>query len=140
MKEFVALLPLLIAQVDPIQQPKPPFSLSVDQVKFITDTRGVIMPDAVVKAAPGDTVKMYLTDGTVYSGIVKEIQFEIDKFHKVYGDVTDHPNTGFGFAVAKGGVFAGAIVERDTNTTYTVQFNEAIKGFIFVKQTALTNI
>jgi hypothetical protein len=114
-------------------------TLSIDQQIFISDNNGVLNAASIIRLKPSDTIKFILSDGTELTGLVKETE-EINKeMFKVYGDIQNKPNTGFGFALVKAGqfskepVFAGAVVFRDTEETYTVQYSEEAKGFMLIK-------
>ena len=116
-------------QKDTVEE-KPPFSLRLDQESYLTDTKGVLNPGAIISLKVGTNIIIYLTDGTVLKGLVKESQMLDSKIFKVYGDIINKPNTGFGFVLTENGTFAGAVVFRDSNATYTVQYSEAFKGAV----------
>ena len=113
--------------------------LSIDQQIYISDNNGVLNPASIIRLKPSDTIKFVLSDGTELVGLVKETE-EINKeMYKVYGEIQNKQNTGFGFVLVKEGqltnepVFDGAVVFRDTEETYTVQYSEAAKGFMLIK-------
>jgi hypothetical protein len=114
-------------------------TLSLDQEIFISDNIGVLNPSSIIRLKPLDTIKFILSDGTEITGIVKHTEEFNKEMFKVFGDVLNKPNTGFGFALVKQGslsnepVFAGAVVYRDTEETYTVQYSEEAKGFMLIK-------
>jgi hypothetical protein len=113
--------------------------LSIDQQIYISDNNGMLNPASIIRLKPLDTIKFILSDGTELIGIVKETEEFNKEMVKVYGDIQNKPNTGFGFALVKAGqfskepVFAGAVVFRDTEETYTVQYSEEAKGFMLIK-------
>ena len=114
--------------------PKQPFSsIKIDQETYITDTNGVLNPKMLLGLIPSNLVKIYLIDGTVLNGIVKETENFNNEMFKVFGEITNKKNTGFGFVLTKEGVFAGAVVFRDTDETHTVKYSEELKEFILVK-------
>lgn len=86
-----------------------------------------------------DSIKFILSDGTELTALVKETEEVNREMFKVYGDIQNKPNSGFGFVLVKAGqfskepVFAGAVVFRDTEETYTVQYSEEAKGFMLIK-------
>lgn len=110
---------------------KGPFSLKLDQETYLTNTNGVANPVAIINAKPGETVRIYLPDGTVFGAIVKEASMQSEGVFKLFGDLTKIPNAGFGFVLTKDGIFAGAIVQRDTNTIHKLYYDEEAKGYIF---------
>jgi len=113
--------------------------LSIDQQIFISDNNGVMNPASIIRLKPADNIKFILSDGTELIGIVKSTEEVNKEMFKVFGDIQNKPNTGFGFALVKQGtfstepVFAGAVVFRDTEETYTVQYSEEAKGFMLIK-------
>ena len=107
--------------------------LELEQEKYITDTNGVVNPNNIIRLLPSNVIKIYFPDGTELKGVVTKIE-EINKeIFKVFGDIQNKPNTGFGFVLTKDGIFAGAVVFRDKDETYTLKYSEAAKGYIFVK-------
>ena len=52
---------------------------------------------------------------------------------KVFGDIQNKNNTGFGFVLSKDGIFAGAVVFRDTDEVHKLEYVEAAKGFMLIK-------
>jgi len=114
--------------------PKQPFSsLKLDQETHLTDTNGILNPKMLLGLIPSNQVKIYLTDGTVLNGLVKETEIINNETYKVFGDITNKNNSGFGFVLTKDGIFAGAVVFRDTEETFTVKYSEEAKAFILVK-------
>lgn len=114
--------------------PKQPFSyLKLDQETHLTDEHGVLNPKMIINLIPSNNIKIYLADGTMLTGMVKETNMENGQLFKIFGEITNKPNTGFGFVLTKEGVFAGAVVFRDTDETHTVKYSEEAKGFVLVK-------
>ena len=133
MKKLTTLLvglPLLAIAGVTIDNPKVPgFKLQLAEETYLTDSYGVISPLQISKAELGRLVKIYRTDGFCYAGRVTSIE-ESDSAYKVYGEIHNVKNTHFGFVLAKGGVFAGAVVEIDSGKTYVAELSEAYKGFV----------
>ena len=114
--------------------PKQPFSsLKLDQETYLTDTNGILNPKMLLGLIPSNQVRIYLTDGTILNGLVKETEIINNETYKVFGDITNKNNAGFGFVMTKDGVFAGAVVFRDTDETFTVKYSEEAKSFTLVK-------
>ena len=58
--------------------PKQPFSsLKLDQETHLTDTNGVLNPKMLLGLIPSNQVKIYLTDGTVLNGLIKETEINL---------------------------------------------------------------
>jgi hypothetical protein len=108
----------------------PGFKLELEEQVHLTDTAGVLIPKQLINAPVGKKVKIYRTDGFCYDGMVTAIE-ESDDVFKIYGTIYNNKDTQFGFVLAKGGIFAGAVVDNDK--VYAVEFSEALKGFILVR-------
>ena len=106
--------------------------LTLHMQVILSDEHGVILPRQVATLKTGDQVKFCRPDKTEYVGIVTEIQ-ETPEYLKIFGKLTNDPNTGFGFGLAKGGIFAGAIVTENSDEIYTLEFSVGHKGYIFLK-------
>lgn len=109
----------------------PGFKLQLDEESYLTDNHGVFNPKQIINTPIGRSVKIYRTDGFCYSGKITDIE-EASDTYKIYGTVNNVQNSGFGFVLAKGGIFAGAVVEKDNSKTYTLEFSEAHKGFVLM--------
>lgn len=118
------------------EKPNVPYALKLDQEINITDTRGVLIPSAILGLNPSETVKITLTDGTVILGVVKTTEVFNKKVYKVFGDVVNGDNAGFGFGMSEDGIFGGAVVYRNTDVIYKIQYIESLKGYIFIKSKA----
>ena len=113
---------------------KQPFSsLKLDQETYLSDTNGILNPKMLLGLVPSNLIKIYLTDGTVLNGMVKETEIVNNETYKVFGEITNKNNVGFGFVLTKDGVFAGAVVFRDTDETYTVKYLDDANVFTLVK-------
>lgn len=110
----------------------PGLKLRLDAQLQVTDKNGVALPNQIVAATVGKLVTVYRTDGFKYDGQITEIE-ESSEYLKVYGKFLNVEDSSFGFVLAKGGHFAGAIVERKENKTYVLEFSAEHKGFIFVR-------
>jgi hypothetical protein len=112
---------------------RPP--LNINQEIYISDDRGILNEKMIISLKVMDNIRFYLTDGTALTGFVKEIVGEISvvdgsQIYKVYGEINNKPNTGFGFILTSTDIFAGAVVFRNTGETHTVVYSSEIKGHI----------
>jgi len=112
----------------------PTFKLQLEQETYLSDKNGLLYARSILKLVPSNSIVLYLPDGTEIKGLIKEVQVDTNDKVAVYGDVTNKQNAGFGFILSSKGVFAGAVVFRDTEITYTVQYSEPHKGFILLPQ------
>ena len=108
-------------------------AIQLESEIYLTDKTGVAIPSSIIRLKPIDNIKIYLSDGTELTGIVTSTEDVNREVFKVFGDIQNKPNTGFGFVLTKDGIFAGAVVFRDTDTTYTLNYSEEAKGFILIK-------
>jgi hypothetical protein len=109
--------------------------LNINQEMHISDDRGVLHENMIMSLKVMDNVRFYLTDGTALTGFVKEMIGEVSvvdgtQIYKVYGEINNKPNAGFGFVLTSTDIFAGAVVFRNTGETYTVVYSADIKGYI----------
>jgi hypothetical protein len=107
----------------------PEYKLQLEEELYFTDKNGVALPEQIIKAKLGNLVRIYKTDGFYYEGKITEIEEDGDVY-KVYGDITNIAGARFGFGLAKGGKFAGAVIEREKEITYVLEFDAAYKGFV----------
>jgi hypothetical protein len=113
--------------------------LNLNQEMHLSDTRGVIHANMIASLKVMDNIRLYLTDGTLLTGYVKEITSEISsidnsRIFRVYGEMNNKENTGFGFVLSTNDIFAGAVVFRNSGETYTVVYNDTIGGYILNKK------
>jgi hypothetical protein len=106
--------------------------LSIENEIFLTTRDGVALPEQLAKATIGKLVKIYRTDGVCYDGKITEIEESRD-FLKVYGETYNAPFVKFGFVLARGGNFAGAVLDNNVDYVYVLEFSEAYKGFVLKK-------
>jgi poly(A) polymerase Pap1 len=129
LKSLLILITLTFASLATI--PLPEFKFKLDLEKPLTDTLGVAVPALVAGSQVGDNIIIFRPDKVCYKGRVTSIEETSDTL-KVYGDVYDKEGgTSFGFVMAKGGVFAGAIVDKKNNRVYVLEFSPEHKGYIF---------
>lgn len=132
LKSLALFLPLLIARAsEKPEEQKPPFSLKLDQETYVTDTVGVANPATIINLKPGNTIRIYFTDGTHFTALVKETTMLSDGVFKVFGEMINPENTGFGFVLSKDGIFAGAVVQRGPNIVHKLMYDEDAKGYVF---------
>lgn len=110
----------------------PGLKLRLDNQLQITDKNGVVLPNQIIGATVGKLVSLYRTDGFKYDGQITEIE-ESAEYLKVYGKFLNVEDANFGFIIAKGGHFAGAIIEKKENKIYVLEFSATHKGFIFIR-------
>jgi hypothetical protein len=110
-------------------------NINLEQQINVTDETGRANPNFVIGLKPNDLVKIYIDNGsTLLTGIVKETEMHNGEICKVFGEITNKQNTGFGFAVVKSGVFAGAVVFRDQDIKYVLEINKVDNMYYFVKR------
>jgi hypothetical protein len=141
MKYLVSLVGLVVLLLNFISfasinklddKPNTPTNLKLDQEAYLTDVRGVFNLRIFGTLEPNSTVKIYFPDGKVLVGIVKTTEMFNNELFKVFGEITNETNTGFGFAVTKNGILGGAVVYRDTQVNYVVKYIEDLKGYILI--------
>ena len=108
--------------------------LKLNQEVYLTDIQGVVNPKTVILLQVGDLVRILRPDNTLYTGMVSETVEEAGSL-KIHGKVNNKENTSFGFAISKGGIFAGAIIEHNSDTIYSLELSEPHKGYIFLYTT-----
>lgn len=124
---FIAFTSILIFASLPL----PEFRFKIDLEKQLTNELGVVGPAQVAACQVGDHVIIRKEDGVIYKGKVTEIE-ETQDMIKIYGDLYDKENElNFGFIMAKGGTFAGAIVNKKKNKVYVLEFSIEQKGYVF---------
>jgi hypothetical protein len=136
MKSILACLLLLTAVSTAGIELRP--ALSLDQEHYLTTTTGIINPNEIIKAAVKDLIVLYLPDGTKFSGVITKAEFKTEDKFECFGEFHSHDNAGFGFVLTKGGVFAGAIVMRNTDTVYCVGYSEAMQGYVLIPRKLVT--
>ena len=107
--------------------------LKLEEQIYFTDTQGIANPSNIIKAKPLDNIKIYLSDGTELIGLVTKTEETNREILKVFGDIQNKENTGFGFVLTKDGIFAGAVVFRDTDEVFKLEYVESAKGFMLIK-------
>jgi hypothetical protein len=107
--------------------------LKLEEQIYFTDTQGIANPSNIIKAKPLDNIKIYLSDGTELLGLVTKTEETNREILKVFGDIQNKENTGFGFVLTKDGIFAGAVVFRDTDEVFKLEYVESVKGFMLIK-------
>ena len=107
--------------------------LKLEEQIYFTDTQGIANPSNIIKSKPLDNIKIYLPDGTELIGLVTKTEETNREILKVFGDIQNKENTGFGFVLTKDGIFAGAVVFRDTDEVFKLEYVESAKGFMLIK-------
>jgi hypothetical protein len=106
--------------------------LELNPNQFLTDQNGVLILNQVITVPIGKSVKIYRPDGFCYTGKVTAIEEENSNFFKIYGTIDNVEDCHFGITLAKGGIVAGAIVERTAKKTYVLEYQNEHKGFVFL--------
>lgn len=132
MKIFLLFI-MLTSTCLAIKKDENPFALKIDQETSLTTDKGVFNPRSIITLKPGDAVKLYLIDGKIINGLIKSTELLNNKIFKVFGDVLNEKDAGFGFVLTDDGIFAGALVYRDKKITYKVQYLESEKVYILVE-------
>lgn len=104
-------------------------TLSIRQENYISDNKGILNPNLLLDLKPGHIICFFLPDGTQISGLVKKIEIDNNKIFKLFGDALNQKDCGFGFVVTGDEIFAGAVVFRQEDRTYTVKYDEFAKGY-----------
>lgn len=132
MKIFLLFI-MLTSTCLAIKKDENPFSLKIDQETSLTTDKGIFNPRLIITLKPGDAVKLYLIDGKIINGLIKSTELLNNKIFKVFGDVLNEKDAGFGFVLTDDGIFAGALVYRDKKITYKVEYLESEKVYILVE-------
>lgn len=103
--------------------------LKLQNELYFTDTNGVANPTAVASSVVGELVRIYKTDKEYFTGIITEV-IEDNTTLRVFGKITNSDSATFGFTLAKGGIFAGAIVDVKNEKTYILELDLDAKGYI----------
>lgn len=133
MKKLIPILAVLCSPVVSFAQKEIIPVINLEQEIYLTDRTGRANPTNIIKVKPTDTIKIYLNDGTELKGLVTSTEDIDQKMFKVFGEIQNKENCGFGFVMAKDGIFAGAVVFRDTDVVYVLKYSEEAKGFVFLK-------
>lgn len=133
---YLTMISAVCAGVDKDHSPSvvAGFKLRLDQEAYFTDLHGKADPNIIVHTPIGKSVRIYRTDGFCYTGTVTEID-ESGSHFKIYGVINNVAQTKFGFVLAKGGVFAGAVIEYENECTYVLEFSAAHQGYVLCRST-----
>lgn len=107
--------------------------LNLEQQIYFTDRTGLANAGNIIKSKPLDNIVIYLPDGTELTGLVTKTEEINRETIKIFGEIQNKPNTGFGFVLTKDGIFAGAVVFRDNDEVHKLEYVEAAKGFMLIK-------
>ena len=119
-----------------LEKTNPPMKIELGE-RPLTTNFGIILPAELIKLQIDNKVIINLPDGTIFRGTITKANFK-EKYHfECFGEIVNHPNAGFGFVVTDGGVF-GAIVMRDTDTTYYVAHSIEANGYMLLKKVTPT--
>lgn len=99
----------------------------------ITTNSGILLPTELIKLQINNEIRINLPDGTIFRGTITKASFK-EKYHfECFGEITNQPNTGFGFVVTHKGLF-GAVVMRDTDIIYNVTYSAEANGYVLLKK------
>jgi hypothetical protein len=132
MKAILASLMLMSASVDKDIKFRP--NITIDQQHQITTSGGILNPMEIIRLKTNDYVVIYLPDGTKFSGMITKTEFKTKDHFECFGEIYSHKNAGFGLVLTREGVFAGAIVLRDTDIIYNVTYSKEAEGYVLVKR------
>ena len=110
----------------------PGYKLQLAEETYLTDKNGVASPGQIINVQLGRSVRLYRTDGFCYTGQVTEIEESADTY-KVYGSISNVDGGRFGFVLAKGGVFAGAVLDVKNDIVYVMEMSALYKGYVLVR-------
>ena len=104
-----------------------------NQINITTD-KGIVDPNLVLNLEPENNIKIVTVDGNKFNGLVKTVKYENNTTCKIFGDVLNRERSAFGFAISKTGSFAGAIMFKNEDYLYAVEYSDQHGGFVFVKK------
>lgn len=104
-----------------------------NQINITTD-KGIIDPNLVLNLEPENNIKIVTVDNNIFNCVVKTVKYENNTTCKIFGDVMNRENSAFGFAISKNGSFAGAIMFKNEDYLYLVEYLDQNQGFVFVKK------
>ena len=108
-------------------------SFALDQEKFLTDKKGALLLKNSLDLKVGDVVVINTQDGFEVKGKVFKREEEKGKFIKIYGNLNDDENSGFGLMFSLEGGINGAVVLKKTDTNYVLTQNSVDNSFYFVR-------
>lgn len=113
-----------------ISEPKQ-LEFRLNQIIHLTDLNGLAQPRAVAGVKIGDLIQINKTDKSFLNGKVTEIE-ETDGSLQITGDIHNEKDTVFTFKMVKGGIFVGAIVDRENKKVFTLEYSSEYNGYVFV--------
>lgn len=113
-----------------ISEPKQ-LEFRLNQIIHLTDLNGLAQPRAVAGVKIGDLIQINKTDKSFLNGKVTEIE-ETDGSLQITGDIHNEKDTVFTFKMVKGGIFVGAIVDRENKKVFTLEYSPEYNGYVFV--------
>lgn len=115
---------------DPVKRP-----LRLDMVKHLTDANGRVIVSSILQLRVGDFTCIHLPDGRELNGRVHKREETPGESIKIYGELHGGEDSGFGVIISAQGVIAGAILFRESNRTYVIDYIQAAKAFMFIPTT-----
>lgn len=127
---FLLSLPLQAGILKEVPVVMPEFRLQLQLETHLTNLQGVVSPTQLASVKVGDYVTIYRPDGFCYKAQITDVE-EGSGFLKIWGKANNSEETTFGFVMQSGGILAGAILERKTDTAYVLELDLEHKGYVF---------
>jgi hypothetical protein len=131
---FICLALLLVGSLIAFGSLASEPKLTLGQEQQLSTNTGILNPNVIIRLKPEDNIVVYLPNGSKFSGKITKTEFKNKDYFEVFGEMHSHQNTGFGFVLTRDGVFAGAVVLRNTNTVYAITYSPEANGYILVKR------
>jgi hypothetical protein len=131
MKSLIASITLAAATATCMSADSLP-PLQIDQMQHVTNAVGKIIPRTILYAQVGGPVCLHLQDGTELKGTIIRREEALKEYVKIYGELTyKNEQCGFGLVLTHDGKLQGALLFRESQKTYTVEYDDLSKGFVF---------
>lgn len=113
-------------------------NLPENYTKKLTNKSGVLDLEVFSSLSEDESVRFYLTDGSIYDGIVRTSEFDGTKF-KVIGDILNEENAGFGIEFVLEKSLFGTILLKNSDISLDLQYSKEYNGYIFTKSEEKTS-
>lgn len=115
---------------DPVKRP-----LRLDMFKPLTDSTGHVIVSSILQLRVGDFICMHLPSGKELNGRVYRREETPGESIKVYGELHGGESSGFGVIITAKGVIAGAVLFRESNRTFVIDYIQSAKAYMFIPTT-----